>query len=300
MISPALLVLGIAVAADLLVGEWPERIHPVAMFGQIIAVFDRSWARPTGVGVAIVLVLPGMVAVLLGALTATILRVTLVGGVLVGAAILFSTISLRMLVEVAYDVVALASHDEDRARAAVSALVGRDPSALSAGQLRSAVVESLAENLADGFVAPLTAFVIGANISLGVGIAAAVWVKGVNTMDSMLGYRSKPVGWASARMDDVVMWVPARLTAVLLAIGARDVGALRQARAWAHVPASPNSGWPMATLAVALDVTLEKPGAYRLHPGRRLPTSSDAERAVRITAMSGVIGIIVAGAVLWL
>jgi adenosylcobinamide-phosphate synthase len=137
--------------------------------------------------------------------------------------------------------------DLARAREAAPALVGRDLGALSPGELRSAAVESAAENLADGLVAPLLAFVLGAQFSLAAGAAAATCVKAVNTLDSMLGYRSKPVGRTSARLDDAVMWLPARASAVLLAVAGRDPGALVRARTWRRAPASPNSGWPMAT-----------------------------------------------------
>ena len=144
------------------------------------------------------------------------------------------------------------------------------------GTLRSAAVESAAENLADGLVAPLLAFALGAQLSLAFGVAAATWVKGVNTLDSMLGYRSKPVGWASARLDDAVMWLPARVSAALVALARPAPGALVRARRWARAPPSPNSGWPMATLAAAVDVELTKPGEYTLNPDADLPT---AERA---------------------
>jgi adenosylcobinamide-phosphate synthase len=163
--------------------------------------------------------------------------------------------------------------------------------------VRSAAVESVAENLADGLVAPLLAFaVLSPWLPLAAG--AATWVKAVNTADSMLGYHSKPVGWASARLDDAVMWVPARLSAALIAVAALDPGSLRRARRWARVPESPNSGWPMATLAAALDVRLEKPGAYSIGSGR-LPTVEDAKRGIRIVGVAGVLSFVGAGVVAW-
>ncbi|MFB6163948.1 MAG: cobalamin biosynthesis protein, partial [Haloarculaceae archaeon] len=174
------------------------------------------------------------------------------------------------------------------------ALAGRDAAGLTPGQVRSAAVESAAENLADGLVGPLSAFAVGAQVSLAVGAAAAAWVKAVNTMDSMLGYRSKPVGWAPARLDDLVMWLPARAAAVLLAAAALAPGSLSAARRWTPAVPSPNSGWPMGVLAAALAVRLEKPGGYELNPGADLPSPTAARRGVRTVAIAGLLAYLAA------
>lgn len=290
---------GLALGLDVLVGEPPERVHPVALFGRVVAVLDRPWPAPRFAGFAIATLAPpgsaALAVVLLDGLSA---RTPIVGAILAGT-LLFSTISLRRLVDAARAVIDATASDLDRARAAVPALAGRDPSDLSAGALRSAAVESLAENLADGFVAPLLAFVAGAQVSLSIGVGAAVWVKAVNTLDSMLGYREKPIGWASARLDDLVMWLPARLTAALIALAALDPGAAVRARQFAATPPSPNSGWPMATLGVILEVRLEKPGVYVLSPEFALPDVVAATRAISVIwssgALAGLLTVLVVG-----
>ena len=281
--EPALSV-AIALALDSTVGEPPESIHPVAVFGRAIGLLDRPWPVPRLVGLAIAVLAPVLVASIAWASVAVL--PSMPAGVLAGLA-LCSTISLRRLLGSAREVIATSDADPARAREAIPALVGRDPSDLSPEQLRSGAIESLAENLADGFLAPLLAFVLGAQLSLAVGVAAAVWVKAVNTLDSMLGYREKPIGWASARLDDLVMWVPARGTALVLAAAGRDPLALLSARRWKNDPPSPNSGWPMATLGAVLDVRLEKPGVYVLHPKGSLPDVERATRAVRVVALAG-------------
>ncbi len=220
----------------------------------------------------------------------------LAGSVAAGLA-LFSLTSLRMLVAVASEVIEATERDAEAARASAIALVGRDTSSLSPAEIRSAGVESAAENLADGLVAPLLWFAVGAQASLAVGVAAAAWVKGVNTLDSMLGYPDKSVGAASARLDDAVMWVPARVSAVLLAVAAGSPGSLLDARRWARVPASPNSGWPMATAAAALGVRLEKPGAYALNPDAALPSLAEGRAGVRAVAIAGALAFLLAGAI---
>jgi adenosylcobinamide-phosphate synthase len=204
-----------------------------------------------------------------------------------------------MLLSAARETVGLSDADVEGARESMLALAGRDASSLSPGELRSAAVESAAENLADGLVAPLFAFSLCAQGSLALGVAAAVWVKGVNTLDSMLGYRSKPVGWASARLDDAVMWLPARLSALLLGLAARAPGSLSHARAWASAPPSPNSGWPMATVAAVLDVELSKPGVYTLNRGAGLPDAETASRGVRVVGTAGGLSFLLAGVLVW-
>jgi adenosylcobinamide-phosphate synthase len=315
---------GVAAALDAAFAEPPEQAHPVAWFGRLVAPLDREWRHPDAVGVAAVAVLPALAAAVAGGTTLLAVRTAPatdggVARVVVGATVasgwLFATTSRRMLLSVAGEVVAASADDVAAAREAAPGLVGRDPADLSSGELRSAAVESAAENLADGLVAPLLAFAVGVQVAqllavggwlplavvgwvpLAVGVAAAAWVKAVNTMDSMLGYRSTPVGRASARLDDAVMWLPARASAALLALAAADPWALVRASADSDAPASPNSGWPMATLAAALGVRLEKPGAYVLNAGADLPSVAAARRGLDAVGAAGWLALVATAAV---
>jgi adenosylcobinamide-phosphate synthase len=319
------LAVGVAAVLDGAVGEPPRRVHPVAWFGRVVGAVDREWGPPRLVGFVAALCLPLVAAGVTGGvvLAAALVRPT-VGAVTAGV-VLFVTTSLRRLLVVGRRVTEASETDLDGARAELRALAGRDASTLSPGEVRSAVVESLAENLADGLVAPLLGFAVGGAVGLrlsglvaGVGSsvvtlsalapspvlslalasAGASWVKAVNTMDSMLGYRSKPVGWGPARLDDAVVWVPARVTAMLLAVVSLAPGALVAAREWLGGVPSPNSGWPMGTLAAALGVRLVKPGVYTLGDGS-LPTVADAERARRRVAAAGGLAYLLAGVVAW-
>jgi adenosylcobinamide-phosphate synthase len=248
----------------------------------------------------VALVLPVGTAALAGGVTALSVRYHPLLGTVVAALALFTTTSLRMLLSVATEVIGRTESDPERACESVRALVGRDTKTLSPGELRSAAIESVAENLADGLVAPLLAFTLGARLSLPLAVAAAVWVKAVNTLDSMLGYRSKPVGWASARLDDVVMWIPSRLGAMLIALAGRSPAALPRARSWRDDPPSPNSGWPMAALAAVIGVELRKPGVYVLNPNAELPTVPKARQGIRVIAIAGLVSFFLAGVVAWL
>lgn len=287
-IGPACVV-GVALVCDWLVGEPPQRIHPVALFGRLIAWFDREWPAPRFAGLVFAVVAPVSYGAVGAISVAIALQHSPVGGIFIAGGILWTTISLRRLIRSAEAVIEVVDADPVLARERLPALVGRDPTALSVPQIRSAVVESLAENCSDGFVAPLLGFGVAVHVSVPVGVAVALWVKAVNTLDSMLGYHAKPHGWASARLDDVVMWIPARLTAILLAVTAGDLGALGRARPFHQEPPSPNAGWPMATMGTILDVRLEKPDTYTLVPTARLPDTATAIRATSVVRSAGVL-----------
>jgi len=309
----SVLALAGALALDVTVGEPPRRVHPVALFGRLVAPVSRDWRHPRVAGVVVALLFPVIFAAVAGLAVGLAGLVRPLGAVLGAALVLFVTTSLRRLVTTARRVVSLTVEDVDAARRELRALAGRDADRLTPGQVRSAAVESLAENLADGLVAPLVGFVLawtlatlvglGPGAALAAGACGAAWVKGVNTLDSMLGYRDRPVGWASARLDDATMWLPARLSAGLLAATAGGPGALRSAGRWLAPVPSPNAGWPMGTLAAILDVCLEKPGTYTLNPDAPLPTPEDAARAARLVMAAGLLTYVVAavavGVVAW-
>lgn len=297
------LTVAVAFAFERLLGEPPARIHPVVWFGRIVGWVDGEWDRPETVGIAIALALPLGAAAVAFVLVAGSWRIDPSLGVLGASLAVFVSTSLTMLLDESRAVVAASSGDVSRARERLPALAGRDPDELGPAEIRSAAVESLGENLADGLVAPLLAFSLLAPVSFPLGAAAAWWVKAVNTLDSMLGYRSKTVGTASARLDDAVMWIPARASAVLLSAASVNPRALLDAGSVARKPPSPNSGWPMGTLACALGVRLEKPGVYTLDCGPDLPDVASANRGVRIVARAGVLAYGLAafsGVVLWL
>jgi adenosylcobinamide-phosphate synthase len=288
-----------AALLDRLVAEPPDP-HPVALFGRLVAPLDRDWPRPRAVGAAIAGLLPAFAAATVGGLVALADRRDRRLGVLAAALALFTATSHRLLVVTAGDVVTASEHDLPAARADLRALAGRDADDLSAGEVRSAAVESAAENLADGLVAPLAGFCLGAAVSLPAAAAGAAWVKAVNTLDSMLGYPDKPHGTASARLDDAVAWLPARASAGLLALAAGDESAPARARAWLDGVPSPNSGWPMGTLAAALGTRLEKPGVYALPGGESFPDAAVARHGVRLVARAGWLAWGGAAALAWL
>ncbi|MCY1540288.1 Cobalamin biosynthesis protein CobD [compost metagenome] len=168
----------------------------------------------------------------------------------------------------------------DAGRARLARLVSRDVSVLSEREVRESAIESLAENLNDSLVAPVFWFVL-------FGLPGAALYRFANTADAMWGYRGERGGrdwtwfgkWA-ARADDVLSWLPARLTVLLLALAAGrwPRGVAREAR---RTP-SPNSGWPMGAMALLLGVRLAKPGVYALNGEGRAATSADTARTAQL------------------
>ncbi|MBY4593942.1 adenosylcobinamide-phosphate synthase CbiB [Ottowia caeni] len=182
-------------------------------------------------------------------------------------------------------------------RTQLARLVSRDVSVLSASDVRESAIESLAENLNDSVVAPLFWFAV-------LGLPGAALFRFANTADAMWGYPGVRNGrnwqWAgkwAARADDVLGWVPARITGVLIGV----VGGLR---AWRQLPGqarstpSPNGGWPMAAMALALGVRLCKPGVYALNESGRLPEASDTLRACAIGSRTVLATVVLVGGVL--
>ena len=170
----------------------------------------------------------------------------------------------------------------DAGRAQLARLVSRDVSQLSPAQVRESAIESLAENLNDSVVAPLFWFAL-------LGLPGAALFRFANTADAMWGYRGVRGGrdwtWAgkwAARADDVLAWLPARITALLIALPGGAAATLGRLPTEAGRTPSPNSGWPMAAMALALGVQLRKPGAYTLNPAGRTPEPPDTVRACAI------------------
>lgn len=293
--TAVLVALAFAGGLEAILGEPPGKFHPVALLGRLIEWFEpHRFGVPKLAGVVYALSVPLACAVAAYAAVklASAPPLPLLGAIVAGLVLWISS-SVRLLLESGRTVVEASHDDTETARTALLALVGRETDDLSPGLVRSAAIESLAENFADGLVAPLGAFVLLSFVSLPAAAAGAAFVKGANTMDSMLGYPGA-FGWGSARLDDLVMFVPARISPLLLALAAGDPDALARARRYVHKPASPNAGWPMGTIAAGLNVRLEKPGVYVLNEVADLPTVADGRDAISLVRRSAALAYAVA------
>ncbi len=272
-----------ALLLDAALGEprwlWDRLPHPAVLMGRLVAWMDArfnagSARRRNGIFCALALVALG---VAVGAL------LTQFGPVMeiIVAAILLAHRSLVQHV----DAVAEGLRQSlDAGRAAVAQIVSRDTAAMDESQIVRSAIESAAENLSDGVIAPAFWFLVG-------GLPGILVYKLVNTADSMIGYRTprhEAFGWAAARLDDLMNLIPARLTAVLIALPAGVVDG-RGIRADAGQHRSPNAGWPEAAMSRALGIALAGPRAYdgemRDFPfvniaGRKLLTPVDIDASI--------------------
>jgi adenosylcobinamide-phosphate synthase len=258
-LAPSPAALAAAVALDLAIGDPTYAAHPVRLIGATIAGVERILRRAGLDGYAGGVILTGVVtAIAVAALSAIVLaaaRGPAWLAALVHVAVVYSLLALGDLVRHVWRVErALAGGDLDAARAAVGALVVRDADRLDAAACRRAAIESLAENLTDGFTSAVFWYALG-------GVPGLVLFKVASTLDSMVGNRTPRYlrfGWAGARLDDVMNYVPARLTWLLLSAAALIVpgcaaraALVTGARQHAILP-GPNSGWSEAAAAGAI------------------------------------------------
>ncbi len=264
--------LAAAVALDLLLGDPVYRAHPVRLIGYSLSGFERVLRKlgldGYGGGIVLFLLLSclwcgGLSALALGlAKFAALGRYSNVLALALHLFLLYSFFALRDLLRHGWAVERAARRDDlEAARRAVSQLVGRDTDRMDLPACRRAAIESLSENLTDGFVSALFWYLLG-------GLPGIVLFKVVSTMDSMVGYRTPRYlrfGWCGARLDDAMNWLPARLTWLLIACVALPIEGCSAKKAlqvgWrqhALVP-GPNSGWSEAALAGAIQRRLAGP-----------------------------------------
>ena len=283
----------VATALDLGLAEPPARAHPVVWTGRYLGLAERVVpAAPRGRALA-----AGATAWLVGATVAAVAgigvervatRLRRPWGALLRGLVLWPLLSARMLfTEVTAVETALGSGTAS-GRTALARIVSRDTDGLTDEEVRGGAVESLAENLSDSLVAPLFWYLVA-------GLPGAALYRFANTADACWGYltpRWRHAGRAAALADDALNVVPARLTAMLLAGGAN--GTLC---AEAGKTPSPNAGWPMAAMALRLDLRLSKPGHYDLNPAGSPPGAAAVPAALRTARRTAVLAVALATAV---
>lgn len=277
LIAAAALLL--AALLDRAFGEPPNHWHPVAWLGQLLAPLGRpllQWpplAAVLGGGVLWLLVVVA-VAVMAWCLQAWLLSLPAWASVSLLALALKPSFAWRMLHDEVAAVEAAFAQGLPAARQQLSRLCSRDVQQLDEVAVRETAIETLAENFNDSLVAPLFWFLIA-------GLPGAWAWRAVNTMDAMWGYRGRWewAGKCAARADDVLAWLPARISALLLW---RPNISWRQLRREAALTPSPNGGWPMAAMALRLGVGLSKPDVYRLNAAAGAADAAALRRALRI------------------
>jgi adenosylcobinamide-phosphate synthase len=278
------MILIVALLLDAALGEprilWDRLPHPAVLMGRLVAYADRRWNRGQGLRLRGALVTAGLLSI--GLATGELIHILPDHG-LIEAVALAILIAQKSLVEHVRAVATALRRSVAEGRQSVAMIVGRDTADMTGPDIARGAIESAAENLSDGVVAPIFWY-------LALGLPGIVAYKLINTADSMIGHmtpRYREFGWAAARLDDVLNLIPARLTALLIALthGWVDPSPILRD---APKHRSPNAGWPESALAPVLNVALSGPRSYngtRKHydwvwpEGRRDPGPDDIDAA---------------------
>lgn len=300
---------------DFLLGDPAWLPHPVVGFGRMIAFGERHLNRGNhrklkGAVMSLFLIVLVFTAVWL--IRRVLYLLPLPFGEGLGVRLFFDTVVIfyclagTTLIREVREVFHAVDRSLDEGRVQVARIVGRDTSELSAQEVRTAALETLAENLSDGVIAPLFWLAIG-------GVPGMMAYKMVNTLDSMIGYRTeryKDFGCWAARIDDAANYIPARLTALLMVVGywllavgnwpkANSQKLMAFVRRYGRCHASPNSGYPEAALAGILNCRFGGPHYYfgelfdkpYIGENDRELTTADMQKAVRINRTAEVLAI---------
>jgi adenosylcobinamide-phosphate synthase len=292
----SVLIFALAFLIDMVLGEYPDRIHPTIGIGKIISYLKRkaksanpSVEKANGVLLAIVIILVVSLPVFL---LLWWLRVSFgsIPYIIVGAILFKATFAVKGMGQYTLPIAkALKQNDLDGARKWLPFIVRRDPNSLNERQIISAAVESIAESTTDGITAPFCFFAL-------FGVPGAFAYRVVNTLDSMVGYKTaeyKNIGWFSAKLDTLTNYVPARLTAYLM-VGAAFFLREDWRESWRilqrdkHKTASPNAGYTISAMAGALNVQLEKQGYYTLGDDHGI-SFEHIPKALRVMTMTAVL-----------
>ena len=281
---------------DLLIGD-PQRLpHPVVWFGKMISFGEHRLNK--GQHRKLKGALMSLLLILLVFLTTWYVRSILttylspLASYILDAIIIFYCLAGTTLIREVRAVFHALERSLDEGRKQVARIVGRDTSELSAQEVRTAALETLAENLSDGVIAPLFWLAL-------LGTPGMLAYKMVNTLDSMIGYKTeryKDFGCWAAHIDDVANFIPARLTALLMVVASGQLGLLRFVWKNGRKHASPNSGYPEAALAGILNCRFGGPHSYfgqifdkpYIGDHERLLTTADMKKAIRVNRMAEV------------
>ena len=301
MILESILVVTFALIFDLLLGDPKNKFHPTSWIGILIAKLvpfskNESPRIEKTSGIILVITVSAFVVVLLvllyiGIQSLTVEPITLIISIIIGTLLLKSTIAIRGMEKHAMAVMdSIEKNDLDSARINLSMIVKRNTTNLDKNHLLSGTLESISENTVDGITGPLFYFTF-------FGIPGAFIYRIINTFDSMIGYKTdlfRNVGWFGANCDKVLNYLPARITSLLMVLGAMILGnnwkkSYHIMKRDARNTESPNAGYPMAALAGALGTRFEKIDHYSVGEGDIELTKSHLKSAIALMKVTSIL-----------
>ncbi|MGB9728411.1 MAG: cobalamin biosynthesis protein [Thermoprotei archaeon] len=268
----SIIILVLAVLIDILFGEPPLKVHPVVWVGRLIKYLERychggstqlEKIKGTMMAISVIII---SITITYIALKIVQSYLGLYGYIIIASIIFKTTFSIRSMkdhikpIAISYE-----KNNKEKAKVLLSRVVRRNPWQLTDEQIISAAIETTAEGIVDGITSALFYYSI-------LGIPGAIMQRVINTLDSMVGYKDeyyKNVGWFSAKLDTIINFIPARLTAITIVLASlilkKDYKLSFKIALTDHKNTeSLNAGWPMSAMAGALRIQLEKPGHYKL------------------------------------
>jgi adenosylcobinamide-phosphate synthase len=289
-----LVIILIAVLMDLILGELPSKIHPVVLMGTVINNIKKLISKYNSKLSGIILTISVLIIFIsIYCIAIELFKFNYYLYILISAILLSTTFAIKSLLTTVTQVKKDIDTDINQARDSMSYLVSRDTSNLSQDDLISAAIETLTENITDSVTAPLIYTYI-------FGIIGGVFYRVVNTLDAMVGYKNPEninIGWFPANIDDILNYIPARITGFLMIIASMVLkqnwrNAYKIMIRDAKKTPSPNSGYPMAAAAGALGIQLKKENYYELGDKINQLTSETINNALLLTKMTIIIFII--------
>ena len=301
MILESILVVILAITLDFIVGDPKNKFHPTSWIGSLIAklvplVKNQSQKIEKLGGIILVISVTGIVSTLLiflniGIQSISIEFVGIIVSIIVGALLLKTTIAIRGMEKHAMNVMqSIEQNDLEAARNHLSMIVKRNTKNLDKNHVLSGTLESISENTVDGVTGPLFYFAF-------FGIIGAFVYRTVNTIDSMIGYKTsifRNVGWFGANCDKILNYLPSRITSILMVFGAMILGidwkkSYEIMRRDGKNTESPNAGYPMAALAGALGTRFEKINHYSVGEGDVELTKTHLRSAISLMKITSVL-----------
>lgn len=291
----------ISIIIDMIIGEVPNKIHPVILMGNLIDKLKNYLPNTKFSGLLTILITISVFTFICLILLILCAYINVWLFVIFASLLLSTTFSINFLIESVRNIQKDLEEDIEKARKSMSYLVSRNTSELTESRITSAAIETLTENITDSIISPLFyTTILSLLFGIIIGIIGAIIYRVSNTMDAMLGYKTKElinIGCYPAKLDDILNYIPARLTGYYVVLSSfilrydykQSYDVMKK---FALKTPSPNSGYPMAATAGALNITLIKEGVYELGYGTDELTKEKISEAIKITKVTSILFIL--------